>query len=91
VQLVTPLSSYVFVADTGTSVLDSSNEGRDMVQALVAGMGLIPRQSTWDLWWIKWHLSNLFCPSTSVFLCRFPSTIAPYSFMYHRRCNISSS
>jgi hypothetical protein len=33
-------------------------------------------QSTWDLWWTKWHWDR-FSPSTSVFPSQFHSTGAP--------------
>jgi hypothetical protein len=49
---------------------------------LVAGLprrksGFCPRQSMWELWWIKWHLG--FSPNASVQPCQDHSNNAPYS------------
>jgi hypothetical protein len=38
------------------------------------GLGLIPGQSMWDLWWKKWHWDRFPPPKTSVFPCQFDST-----------------
>jgi hypothetical protein len=41
------------------------------------GLGLIPAQYMWDLWWTKWHWDRFPPPSTLVFPRQFHSTGAP--------------
>jgi hypothetical protein len=64
--------------------LDSSNEGRDMVQERSRRRGFNSMSVSVGFMVDKAALGQ------AVFLARFPSAIAPYSFMCHRRCNISS-
>jgi hypothetical protein len=40
------------------------------------GPSSILDQSTWDLWWTKWHLD------TSIFPCQYHSTNSPYSIIH---------
>jgi len=41
------------------------------------GLHSLPGQSMWDIWWTEWHWDMFL--STSVFLCQYLTTSAPYS------------
>jgi len=51
----------------------------DSSQTLSKGPFSVPAQSAWDLWWAKCHWES--SASTSVCLCHFHSSHAPYSFI----------
>jgi hypothetical protein len=45
----------------------------------------IPRQSAWDLQWIRWHLVRFFSENFGFFPDSYRSINIPHSFIYHSR------